>query len=62
MPFQRGLEKPLTGAKGLRCRPTGDSGWKTARDLRLPVGVLISKQRQLDLKAEPIGIVLGSSL
>ena len=39
-----------------------DSGWKIARDLRLPVGVLISKQRQLDLKAEPIGIVLGSSL
>lgn len=60
MPFQRGLERPLTGAKGLRCRPTGDSGWKTAGDLRLPVGVLTSKRRQLDLKAEPVGTVLGS--
>ena len=60
MPFQRGLERPLTGAKGLICRPTGDSGWKIAGDLRLPVGVLTSKRRQLDLKVEPIGTVLGS--
>ena len=62
MPFQRGLERPLTGAKGLKCRPTEDSSWKTARDLRLPVGLLIYRQRQLGLKAEPVGTVLGSSL
>lgn len=35
------------------CGPTVDSGWKAASDLRLPVDVLISRQRQLGPEAEP---------
>lgn len=44
------------GCNALGCGPTVDSSWKPASDLRLPVDVLISRQKQLDLEAEPPGV------